>query len=138
MTDLQQAIESAANRWMQAWVERDAAILDQSLAPDFVLIVSATPTLQFDRASWLRSACTRYLATEFKYRDVQVREVGPGLAVMSSIAEFRAEIDGVPRNGPLFIVDVWRADEGRWRVCARYSSTQELGVSSAAAVTALR
>ncbi len=138
MPDLQQTIESAANRWMQAWVERDAAILDQSLAHDFVLIVSATPTLRFDRASWLQSACTRYVASEFKYHDVQVREVGPGFAIMSSIAEFRAEIDGVARNGPLFLVDVWREDEGRWRVCARYSSIQEVGVPSATAVTSLR
>ena len=84
MTDLQQVIESAANRWMQAWIERDAAILDQSLAPDFALVVSATPTLLFDRSAWLALACTRYLASEFKYRDVQVREVGPGIQQLTT------------------------------------------------------
>lgn len=138
MTDIKEAIETAANRWMQAWVERDAAVLDQSLAPDFALVVSATPALQLDRSAWLQTACTRYVASEFRYRDVQVRELGPGLAVMSSIAEFSAEIDGVPRTGPLFIVDVWRQDKGRWRVCARYSSSPEQGAASAQAVTSLR
>ena len=138
MTDLKEAIETAANRWMKAWVERDIDVLGQSLAPDFALVISATPALRLDRDAWLQTACTRYVAFEFRYRDVQVRELGPGLAVMSSIAEFRAEIDGVARNGPLFIVDVWRQDEGQWRVCARYSSSPEQGVSSATAVTSLR
>lgn len=138
MTDLKEAIETAANRWMQAWVERDGVVLEQSLAADFALVVSATPGLRLDRAIWLQTACTRYVASEFSYHNVQVRELGPGLAVMSSIAEFSAEIDGVPRNGPLFIVDVWREFEGRWKVCARYSSSPEQGVSSAAAVTSLR
>ena len=57
---------------------------------------------------------------------------------MSSIAEFTAEIDGIPRNGPLFLVDVWRQQEDRWRVCARYSSGLEQMGPASEAVTALR
>ena len=68
---------------------------------------------------------------------MQVRELGLGLAVMSAIAEFSAEIDGVSRNGPLYIVDVWREIEGRWKVCARCSSSPEQATASAKAVTAL-
>jgi len=138
MAHHKETIEAAANRWMHAWVEQDAAVLEESLAPDFSLVVSATPALRLDRAAWLQTACTRYVALDFRYRDVQVRELGPGLAVMSSIAEFSAEIDGVPRTGPLFIVDVWRQDKGRWRVCARHSSSPEQGAASAQAVTSLR
>ena len=137
MADLKQVIETAANRWMQAWVERDRAVLDESLAAEFALIVSATPALQVDRATWLQTACTRYVASQFSYHNVQVRELAPGLAIMSAIAEFRAEIDGVPRNGPLFIVDVWREIEGRWKVCARYSSSPERDTASAKEVAAL-
>ena len=138
MNDVKEAIETAANRWMQAWVDRDAAVLDQSLAPDFALVVSASPAVRLDRATWLQTACTRYVASEFQYRDVQVHELGPGFAVMSSIAEFSAQIDGVARNGPLFIVDVWREDKERWRVSARYSSSPEQSTPSAHAVTSLR
>ena len=125
MTELRDTIEAAANRWMQAWVHRDAKVLEEILAPDFALVVSAIPSVRLKRADWLQTACTRYLA-------------GPGLAVMSSIAEFRAQIDGVPRNGPLFIVDVWRHDEGRWRVCARHSSSPEQASPSAQAVASAR
>ena len=138
MTELRDTIEAAANRWMQAWVHRDAKVLEEILAPDFALVVSAIPSVRLKRADWLQTACTRYLASSFAYQDVQVRELGPGLAVMSSIAEFRAQIDGVPRNGPLFIVDVWRHDEGRWRVCARYSSSPEQPSPSAQAVASAR
>jgi ketosteroid isomerase-like protein len=137
VTDLAATIESLANRWMEAWVRKDRAVLEESLAPDFALIVSATPTQRLDRASWLATACTRYTCTEFRYRDVQVRDLG-AVAVMSSIAEFTAEIDGMPRTGPLFLTDVWRrGDDGGWQVCARYSSHPEPDGESGAAVTKL-
>lgn len=137
MTELSQEIETAANRWMQAWVQRDTAVLEASLAPDFALIVSGAPEQKLDRASWLATACTRYTASEFRYRDVQVRQLGADIAVMSSIAEFTAQIDGLPRNGPLFIVDVWRREGDQWRVCARYSSSPEQA-GTAETVAALR
>lgn len=138
MSKLVKEIEAASDRWMQAWVRGDVATLEDSLAPDFALIVSATPALRLDRAVWLATACTRYKASEFAYREVQVQDLGGGIAVMSSIADFQAEIDGRPRNGPLFVVDVWRRMEGRWRVCARYSSKPEEAQASAAAVASLR
>lgn len=138
MSDSTHPVVEAANRWMQAWVQRDSAVLDEMLAPDFALIVSATPDVRLDRSAWLETACTRYVASEFSYTHVQVRELAAGLAVMSSIAEFTAEIDGMPRTGPLFVVDVWRRCEGRWRVCSRYSSSPEPGGSAASAISELR
>ena len=50
MADLKQVIGTAAVRWMEAWVERDSAVLEESLAAEFTLVVSATPALQVDRA----------------------------------------------------------------------------------------
>lgn len=138
MSNLAEEIEAASNRWMQAWVQRDPAVLEEMLAPDYALIVSATPTRQLDRSAWLATACTRYLASEFRYRDVVVRELGSDIAVMSSIAEFKATIDGAPRQGPLFIVDVWRRNGDQWQVCSRYSSAPEEALQSATAVTALK
>jgi ketosteroid isomerase-like protein len=138
MSDVTQEIQAAANAWMEAWVRADEARLESSLAPDYALIVSASPGQLLSRANWLGTALTRYKATEFKYRDVQVRDLGNGIAVMSSVADFKAEIDGLPRNGPLFLVDVWRRMEGRWRVCARYSASREEAQVAAAAVVSLR
>ena len=138
MADLADTILERSNRWMQAWVAKDSAVLEDSLAPDFALVVSATPLARLDRAAWLATATTRYTASTFRYRDVQVRDLGGGMAVISAIAEFRAEIDGLARNGPLFVTDVWRlGEDGRWQVCARYSAHPELASPSAAAVQGL-
>ncbi|HEU5286715.1 MAG TPA: nuclear transport factor 2 family protein [Sphingomicrobium sp.] len=138
MTDLSATIEALSDRWMQAWVRKDRAVLEESLAPDFALVVSANPTRRLERADWLATACTRYTCTEFRYRDVQVRDLGGGIAAMSAIAEFSAEIDGIPRCGPLFLTDVWRrGEDGRWRVCARYSSSPEPPGESGSSVQAL-
>lgn len=136
-TDLAETIEGLSDRWMQAWVRRDRAVLEETLAPDFALVVLASPRRRLDRADWLATACTRYTCSLFRYRDVQVRDLG-AVAVMSSIAEFTAEIDGIDRSGAFFLTDVWRrAADGRWQVCARYSAHPEPAGASSAAVRGL-
>src|SRR6476661_9249961 len=125
MTDLAETIEHRSTRWMQAWVDQDRAVLEDSLAPDYALIVSALPGRRMDRALWL-ATCDTYRCKSFRYRDVQVRELAPGIAVMSSIAEQQAAMNGVDRSGAFFLTDVWRREpDGAWRVCARYSSHPE-------------
>jgi len=131
MTDISAIIEDRSNRWMQAWVNQDCATLEDSLASDFALIVSAMPERRMDRALWL-ATCDTYRCTSFRSRDVQVRELAPGIAVMSSIAEQQAAMNGVDRSGAFFLTDVWRREaDGLWRVCARYSAHPEpAGASS--------
>ena len=118
---------------MQAWVRQDRATLEDSLAPDFALIVSANPEGQFDRARWL-ATCDVYRCSSFAYRGVQVRALAPGVAIMSAIADQEARLGTVDRSGAFFVTDVWRQEEdGKWRVCARYSAHPEpAGTSSAA------
>lgn len=138
MTDLAATIEDRSNRWMQAWVGNDRAVLEAMLAPDFALIVSAASTRPVDRGDWLATAGTRYTCSQFRYRDVHVRDLGGGIAVMSATAEFTAEINGIERNGPMFLTDVWRReDNGEWQICARYSSLPEPAGASNLAVGGL-
>ena len=131
MTDLAATIERRSTAWMNAWVEQDRAVLEDSLAPDYALIVSAMPERRMDRDLWL-ATCDRYVCTRFAYRGVQVRELAPGLAVMSAIADQQAAMGDVDRSGAFFVTDVWRLEpDGAWRVCARYSSRPEpVGASS--------
>ena len=138
MGDPAQEVERAATRWMQAWVTLDRATLEDSLAQDFTLIVSAFPTRPMARQTWL-ATCDRYRCSRFAYRDVQVRAIGEGLAVMSSIAEQEAELDGHDRSGAFWLTDLWRLEsDGAWRVFARFSSYPEPGRASADALAALR
>lgn len=133
MTATAAAIVDRSKRWMQAWVEQDRAVLEDSLAPDFALIVSAMPEQLFERDRWL-ATCDVYRCSSFGYRNVQVRELAPGFAVMSAIAEQRASLGEADRSGSFFLSDVWRLEpDGKWRVCARYSSHPEpVGISSKA------
>jgi len=134
MTDIAAIIADRSNRWMQAWVEQDRSSLENTLAPDFALVVSANPTQPMARERWL-ATCDVYRCSSFAYRDVAVRELAPGLAVMSSIADQKASLNGVDRSGSFFLTDVWRLEgDGSWRVCARYSSHPEPSGASAKAI----
>src|SRR5258708_30941249 len=115
MPDITHIIEQRSNCWMRAWVDQDRATLEDSLAPDYALIVSALPDRRMERDLWL-ATCERYVATSFHYRDVQVRNLGNGMAIMSAIAEQQASLSGVDRSGSLFVTDIWRLEpDGQWR-----------------------
>jgi len=138
MSDTAAAVLDRSNRWMHAWVTEDRAVLEDSLAPDFALIVSATPERQFDRALWLATS-DRYICTRFAYREVQVRQLAPAITVMSAIADQEATLGDADRSGSFFLTDVWRLEpDGQWRVCARYSSHPEPAGASADALQNLR
>ena len=137
MGDPAEEVEHAATRWMQAWVTLDRSVLEDTLAEDFTLTVSAFPTRPMTRQAWL-ATCDRYRCSRFAYRDVQVRAIADGIAVMSSIAEQEAELDGHDRSGAFWLTDLWRREEdGAWRVFARFSGYPESGRASADALAAL-
>ena len=137
MTDFAATVEERSDRWMQAWVRQDRTVLEDSLASDFALIVSANPTQRFERALWL-ATCDTYLASSFVYREVQVRQLSPGIAVMSAVADQQARLGEVDRSGSFFLTDVWRLEpDGQWRVCARYSSHPEPAGASSSALEGL-
>jgi len=96
------------------------------------------PGGRLERAQWL-ATCDVYTCTAFAYRDIQVRELAPGLAVMSSIADQVASIRGADRSGAFFLTDVWRLEaDGKWRVCARYSAHPEAVGASSDGLASLR
>lgn len=138
MSDIAAIITGRSTRWMQAWVDQEMAVLEDSLAPDFALILSAAPEQPFVRERWL-ATCATYRATSFRYRGVLVRQLAPGLAVMSAIADQVAAMGEVDRSGAFFVTDVWRLEpDGQWRVCSRYSAHPEPAGASAEALENLR
>lgn len=137
MTDLAASIAARSERWMKAWVDQDRAALEDSLAPDFALIVSANSGQPMARDRWL-ATCSVYTCSSFAYRDIEVREVARDIAVMSSIAEQKARLGDTDRSGSFFLTDVWRREtDGQWRVCARYSAHPEPQGASAHALVKL-
>jgi len=137
--DVERIIQELQDRWMQAWRERDRETLEQLLAPDFALVVSARPSQSVARAAWLPAALNGYSCDAFEYRDMQVRDFGD-FVVVSSIGVQRATAFGVDRSGEFFLTDLWRLrTDGIWQVFARYSShpePQTLSANALAAATA--
>ena len=134
--EVERTIQGLQDRWMQAWRERDRATLEQLLAPDFALVVSARPSQSVARAAWLPMALSGYNCDTFEYRDMQVRDF-VDLVVVSSIGVQRATAFGVDRSGEFFLTDLWRpTTDGKWQVFARYSSHPELQTLSANALAA--
>jgi hypothetical protein len=65
------------------------------------------------------------------FRELHVREAGPGIVVASFIAVLKATVRGADRSGEFFIADVWRRQpQGGWQVSTRYSSRPEGATAS--------
>ncbi len=116
--------------WADGLITRDSALLDGILAPDFTLIVSASPDRPFSRAVWF-AQLREYRTDSLAIRDLHVREAGTDVLVASFVARLKATVRGEDRSGDFFITDVWRRQpNGRWQAAARYSSRPEGATAS--------
>ena len=129
-----ETVISTSKRWMQAWINQDRATLESILAPDYALIVSTGPDHRFERGDWLTTAVGPYVCTRFAYEAIQVRAIADDLMAMSAIADFDASMAGIDRSGRFFVTDLWRRRDGRWQVCARYSSPPSIAEESVRAM----
>ena len=120
MADLVPIIETMENRWMRAWVNRDARALKALTTRDFILLTGSKPPVLLDAHSWIEAATTRWLCTSFRFGDIYVREVG-GLALFASQLDLKAKMDGHDWSGKVWVVDLWRKGRIRrgWRMAHR-------------------
>ncbi len=116
------AIEHRSRLWMDAWMAQDRAALEPFLADDYALIISSVPEHRVEREKWLQTAIGPYLCTRFAYDGIQMRRISDDVVVMSSVTDFDATMDGIDRSGRYFVTDVWRREQGNWKICVRYSS----------------
>jgi hypothetical protein len=123
MTDLSPTIETQENRWMRAWVQRDARTLKSLTAGDFILLAGSKPPVILDQKSWLDAATNRWLCSSYRFGDIYGRQVG-GIALFAAQLEIKSTLDGVDRSGSFWITDVWRKGRIRrsWRMVQRILS----------------
>lgn len=121
------------NAFARGYQEKDVAVLEALLAPEYALVISARPSHPVSRPEWL-ALIPNYNVRSFEIRDIQVRclrESPRGkcqLAAVSSINKQEADVGGQDRSGEFFIVDIWARRNGRWAVLSRYSGRTEIGV----------
>src|SRR5690348_8206209 len=117
MADLTPVIETMENRWMRAWVNRDAKLLKSLTARDFILMFSSKPPAILDRPSWLEAAAERYHCSSYRFADIYVRDWGT-VSVFTASLEIKATMDGHDWSERLWVTDVWRRGRVRrgWKL----------------------
>lgn len=120
------------HQWASALVQQDTVVIHRLLAPEYGLIVSASPQRPISRAAWL-ATLPDYHTRSFAIGELTVRVLGD-VAMASFVGDLVARVRGAERSGKYFITDVWRRRDGAWRVIARYSSRPEEASSSTRAL----
>lgn len=139
MADLTPIIETMENRWMRAWVQRDAKALKALTGRNFMLLMGSTKPMILDSRSWVEAATTRYLCASYRFGDIYVREVG-GLAVFASQLELTATLDDVDWSGRFWVTDLWKKGRVRrsWRLVQRVVSLPDENPEVPAGIRALQ
>ena len=139
MADLLPIIETMENRWMRAWVNRDAKALKALTTRDFILLTGSKPPVILDASSWVEAATTRWLCSSYRFGDLYVREVG-GLAWFASPLDLKAKMDGHDWSGKVWVVDLWRKGKIRrgWRLAHRSVSRIDDNADVPAAIRSLQ
>ncbi len=139
MADLLPVIETMENRWMRAWVQRDAKDLRSLTSSKFMLLMGSKPPVILDAKSWLEAATTRYICKSYRFGDIYVRDIG-GFALFASQMELKATMDGHDWSGTFWVTDLWSKARVRrnWRMVERVISRPEDKKDVPAAIRSLQ
>ena len=139
MADLTPDIETMENRWMRAWVQRDAKGLRGLTARNFILLMGSKPPVILDAKSFVDAATGRWQAISYRFGDIYVRDVG-GVALFASQLDLKATMDGQDWSGRYWLVDLWRKGRIRrgWRLAHRTISRIEENGDVPAAIRSLQ
>ena len=139
MADIIAILETMENRWMRAWVSRDARTLKALTSPNFRMVIGSKPCVILDAKSWLESATTRYLCTSYRFGDIYARDLG-SVAIFATQLNLKATIDSEDWSGPFWVTDLWRKSRVRrnWRMIERVVSRPEESPQVPAAVRSLQ
>jgi ketosteroid isomerase-like protein len=120
MADLTPVIETMENRWMRAWIGRDAKALKAITSRNFILMTASDPPAILDRLSWIEAALDRWDCSSFRFEDIYVRDLG-GVALFAARMELKSTLDGQDWSGSFFVTDLWRKGRVRrgWKLVHR-------------------
>jgi hypothetical protein len=139
MADILPIIETLENRWMRAWVGRDARELKALTSRKFRMVIGTKPCVILDARSWLEAATTRYICKSYRFGDIYARELG-SVAVFATQLDVQATIDGHDWSGRLWLTDIWRKSRVRrnWHMVERVLSRPEDNPDVPAAIRSLQ
>jgi hypothetical protein len=139
MTKLMSVIETMENRWMRAWVNRDAKELKALASRRFRMVMGSKPCAILDATSWLEAANSRFTCTAYRFGDIYVRDVGSA-AIFATQLTLKATMDDQDWSGEYWVTDIWRKSRVRrqWRMVERILSRPEADRQVSAGIKSLQ
>ncbi len=114
-------LEKLSWDWMNAWKAKDTVALDKILAPDYRLLAIINGEFAtINRQKWLATV-PFYTPTSFRYYDFDIRIYG-NTAVVQSMVEQEATLNGKDRSGTFQVTDVWVKNKAQWQVVHRQTN----------------
>lgn len=139
MAEILPVIETMENRWMRAWIGRDARELKALTSTNFRMVIGSRPSVILDGKSWLEAAATRYRCTAYRFGDMYARDLG-SVAVFATQLDLDATIDGHDFSGQMWVTALWRKTKVRrkWKMIERVLSRPQEDPRISAAVRSLQ
>lgn len=119
MTDAQQVV-ARAQQWQRAIEERDVQAAGRILDDDFSLVLVWPTVSVLGRSEWLRTL-PDYRVHEYEIED-RIVDSTDDLALIVQRVRMTTSVAGIDRDGTFVISDVWRRQNGTWRVWRRHST----------------
>ncbi len=111
--------------WRRSIVARDAEAVLDFLDEDYRLELVQPERSVIHRELWLRTL-SDYHVHEWTEED-QVIDVQGDLGVILHRVYMRATVLGSDRSGVFVLTDIWRRQDGRWKVWRRHSTPLTAG-----------
>lgn len=118
-------LTTAMRRFDDAVQQRDHAAAEEVLDEDYALVLVHPSAAVMPRARWLE-VLDDYLVQSYVVEEQHVDKVDDVAAVLSRV-RMQATVLGEDRSGLFVISDVWRRQDGGWRVWRRHSSPLSAG-----------
>ena len=132
MTD--DALQTQIEDFDRCVVERDIELAEGVLAPDFALVLVQPALTVMSRARWLQ-VLPDYVVHRHEVQEKTLDRSADCAAVMQRVA-MQATVLGSDRSGLFVTSDVWRLQNGGWRVWRRHSTPLAAGKIPGAADSA--
>ncbi len=114
-------LEQLSWDWMNAWKAKDMVLLEKILAPEYRLLAVINGELvTIDRKKWLETV-PFYIPKNFRYYNFDIRTYG-NTAVVQSMFEQEATLNGQDRSGTFQITDIWIKNKDQWQVVHRQTN----------------
>lgn len=125
MTDTVDALRARMGEFDQAVLQRDSALAERVLHPDYALVLVHPAPAVMPRERWL-AVLPDYLVDSWVVSEQAIDVDGDTAAVLQRI-DMQATVLGEDRNGPFIISDIWRRGADGWRVWRRHSTPLAAG-----------